>query len=75
VEFPPDGGMWAWLVVLACAVLHLCSELTYYVFYDTIVINKYRNLRLLAMGKPEKAADFYDEFMVFEDVRLAGGKQ
>ncbi|WAR00844.1 hypothetical protein MAR_025216 [Mya arenaria] len=70
VEIPPDGGMWAWVVVLAAALLHVCSELVYFVFYDTIVINKYRNLRLAGLGKTP--TDFYGEFMVFENVRFTG---
>lgn len=68
MEYPPDGGVRAWLIVLACAVLHICSELTYFVFYDTIEIARVRNPRLLPTPK-----DTYTEFMVFEDVRLAGG--
>ena len=71
VEDPPDGGVWAWIIVLACGVLHLCSELVYYIFYDTIVIGRFRNLRLVAFGlSPEST---YMDFQVFEDVRLAGG--
>lgn len=70
VEDPPDGGVWAWIIVLACGVLHLCSELVYYIFYDTIVIGRFRNLRLVAFDlSPEST---YDDFQVFEDVRLAG---
>lgn len=65
VEDPPDGGSWAWIVVLACAILHLCNELVYFLLYDTMVINKYRALRGVVK-------DTYYEDMVFEDVRLAG---
>ncbi|XP_053405240.1 uncharacterized protein LOC128558932 [Mercenaria mercenaria] len=65
VEDPPDGGTWAWLVVLACGILHLCNELVFYLFYDTIVINQYRAIRGVVK-------DTYTEFMVFEDIRLTG---
>ena len=71
VEDPPDGGVWAWIIVLACGVLHLCSELVYYIFYDTIVIGRFRNLRLVAYGLAPEST--YEDFQVFEDVRLAGG--
>ena len=71
VEDPPDGGVWAWVIVLACGVLHLCSELVYYMFYDTIVIAKFRNPRLVGFGLAAEAT--YEDFQVFEDVRLAGG--
>ncbi|KAL4227513.1 hypothetical protein ACF0H5_012957 [Mactra antiquata] len=66
VEDPPDGGFWAWMVVLACGLLHLCNEIVYFIFYDTIVIANFRNGRL---ATPK---DTYTEFMVFEDIRLAG---
>lgn len=70
VEEAPDGGIRAWLTVLACAVLHLCAELVYFVFYDTIVISRFRNLRLAI---PDGAIDdTYDEFQVFEDVSYTG---
>ncbi|KAH3828238.1 uncharacterized protein LOC127881471 [Dreissena polymorpha] len=67
VENPPDGGYWAWIVVLACAVLHICSELTFFVFYDTLVIAHVRNPLLKGLPK-----DTYTEWMVFEDVRFTG---
>lgn len=69
VEYPPDGGVKAWLIVLACGILHLCSELVYFMFFNTIQIARIRNLRL---AEPK---DTYTEFMVFEDVRFAGGRR
>lgn len=71
MEDPPDGGVWAWIIVLACGVLHLCSELVYYIFYDTIVIGRLRNVRLILFGVAPEST--YEDFQVFEDVRLAGG--
>lgn len=70
VEDPPDGGVWAWIIVLACGVLHLCSELVYYIFYDTIVIGRLRNVRLVLYSVAPEST--YEDFQVFEDVRLAG---
>ena len=71
VEDPPDGGVWAWIIVLACGVLHLCSELVYYMFQNTIVIAKFRNPRLMGFGLAPEST--YEDFQVFEDVRLMGG--
>lgn len=70
VEDPPDGGTWAWIVVLACGILHICNEVVYFLFYDTIVIAKFRNPVLAKNGK--EIADTYPDFMVFEDVRVTG---
>lgn len=70
VEDPPDGGAWAWIIVLACAILHICDQVVYFLFYDSIVIADFRNhLRLLQGLKP---TDTYTEFMVFEDIRFIG---
>ena len=69
VENPPDGGVRAWLIVLACAVLHICSELVYFMFFNTIQIARNRNMRLT------EPVDTYMEFMVFENVRFGGGRR